>query len=78
MDSTGNANVDGTTYSTDFPVTPGAFQKVCGGGCINRGGNAFVTKINPSGSALVYSTYLGGSNVDDGEGIAVDGSAMLT
>jgi hypothetical protein len=71
LDSAGNAYVTGCTFSTNFPVTPGAFQTACGGACpVNS--NAFVTEINPSGSALVYSTYLGGSGGDGGYGIAVD------
>jgi hypothetical protein len=75
VDGAGNAYVTGRTYSTDFPTTPGAFQTVCNGGsgCTNNG-DAFVAKINPSGSALAYSTYLGGSGNDNGFGIAVDGS----
>jgi len=84
VDSAGNTYVTGKTVSTDFPVTAGAFQGVChignGVGCAN----AFVTKINPSGSALVYSTYLGGSGGafagDSGFGVAVDsaGNAYVT
>jgi hypothetical protein len=70
-DSSGNAYVVGYTASTDFPVTAGAFQTTCGGACIT---NAFVTKLNPSGSSLIYSTYLGGSGGDVGIGIAVDGT----
>jgi Bacterial Ig-like domain (group 3)/Beta-propeller repeat len=81
VDSAGNAYVTGVTYSTDFPVTPGAFQAVCNGGsnCATYG-DAFVAKINPEGSALAYSTYLGGSNYDRGNGIAVDsaGDAYVT
>jgi hypothetical protein len=71
VDSTGNAYVTGYTQSTDFPTTPGAFQTICCG--------AFVTKINPAGSVLVYSTYLGGGNAQ-GNGIAVDsrGDAYIT
>ncbi len=72
LDSAGNAYVVGQTYSTDFPTTPGAFQTICGdAGC--TAGDAFVTKLNPAGSALVYSTYLGGNSMDWGGGIAVDG-----
>ena len=75
VDNAGNAYITGTTYSTDFPTTPGTFQ-------IKRGGtaDAFVTKINPTGSALVYSAYLGGSDSDFGNGIAVDsaGNAYVT
>jgi len=66
VDASGNAYVTGSTYSTDFPVTPGALRTT------NAGGDAFVTKLNPAGSALVYSTYLGGSAEEDGAGIAVD------
>jgi len=71
IDSLGNAYVTGATAAIDFPTTPGAFQTNYGGG------DAFVTKINPSGSALVYSTYLNGAS---GNGIAVDsdGNAYIT
>jgi Bacterial Ig-like domain (group 3)/Beta-propeller repeat len=73
VDGAGNAYVTGQTTSTDFPTTPGAFQTVCNGGSnCDSDGDAFVAKLNPEGSALVYSTYLGGSNFDVGEGIAVD------
>ena len=75
VDSAGNAYVTGWTDSTDFP-TMNPLQAAYGGG----GDDAFVTKINPTGSALVYSTYLGGSGGDAGTGIAVDsaGNAYVT
>lgn len=66
VDSAGNAYVTGQTSSTNFP-TRNALQPASGGG-----GDAFLAKVNPTGSALVYSTYLGGSASDDGYGIAVD------
>ena len=69
VDSLGNAYVVGNTNSSDFPISPGGFQTAYGGGTRD----AFVAKLNPSGSALVYSTYLGGSSNDGGTGIAVDG-----
>ncbi len=50
----------GEAYSADFPTTPGAFQTVNHAFAIS-GGNIFVTKLNAGGSALIYSTYLGGS-----------------
>ncbi len=72
LDSTNNAYVTGQTYSPDFPTTPGAFQTVCGdAGCFI--GDTFVTKLNPTGTAYVYSTYLGGNGFDWGSSIAVDG-----
>jgi hypothetical protein len=73
VDSAGNAYVGGDTESSDFPITPGAFQTVCnhGSGCFPNG-DAFMAKINPSGSALVYATFLGGSNQDIVGGIGVD------
>ncbi len=67
VDSAGNAYVTGITFSRDFPTTPGAFQMM------NNGlANAFITKLNAAGTALVYSTYLGGDGLDQGSGIAVD------
>jgi Beta-propeller repeat/Abnormal spindle-like microcephaly-assoc'd, ASPM-SPD-2-Hydin len=75
VDASGDAYVTGTTYS-GFPTTPGAFQTTDAGG----GLDAFITKLNGSGSALVYSTYLGGSGDDFGLGIAIDasGNAYVT
>ena len=83
VDDTGNAYVTGYTNSPNFPVTKGAFQtsfKGSGGNAWEPGGDAFVTKINPSGSGLVYSTYLGGSLDDRGLAIAADaaGNAYVT
>ena len=72
VDTAGNAYVTGQTSSTNFP-TANALQSTSGGGYYN----AFVTKINASGSALVYSTYLGGSGSDGGSGIAVDASGNV-
>jgi hypothetical protein len=60
VDTAGNAYVGGLAFSTDFPVTEGAFQATNSAGPIAES-NAFVTKLNPKGSALVYSTYFGGS-----------------
>ncbi|MCO5971331.1 SBBP repeat-containing protein [Actinoallomurus soli] len=68
--SSGNAYVTGATDSTDYPHTSGAVQATFGGGYID----AFVTALDPDGGALVYSTYLGGSGDDQGDGIAVDAS----
>lgn len=69
VDGAGNVYVTGLTYSGDFPLA-GALQPT------HHGGNAdvFVSKLDASGSALVYSTYLGGSGFDQGNAIAVDGT----
>lgn len=70
VDGTGNAYVTGTTSSTTFPgVNGGSLQPAFAGGLHD----AFVTKINPAGTAIVYSTFLGGSAQDLATGIAVDG-----
>jgi uncharacterized repeat protein (TIGR01451 family) len=71
IDSSGNAYVTGMTVSTAYPTTPGAFQTTLQGSSYN-GGDAFVTKLNADGTALVYSTYLGGTNVEQANGIAID------
>src|SRR5208282_5206125 len=68
IDGAGNAYVTGYTLATDFPTTVGAFQTTLTGGS-----NAFITKLNASGTALLYSTYLGGGG-DTGQGIATDGA----
>ena len=70
VDSSGQAYVAGTTSSTDFPTTPGAFQRIYGGGQTD----AFVTKLNSDGSSVVYATYVGGGAQDDCAGISIDGS----
>src|SRR5436309_1962128 len=75
VDAAGSVYVTGSTTSTDFP-TANPLQAAYGGG----GTDAFVSKLDAAGSALLYSTYLGGSGWDDGYGIAVDaaGSAYVT
>jgi hypothetical protein len=75
VDATGSAYLTGQTFSADFPTTAGALDTTHNGGF-----DAFVAKLNASGSALLYSTFLGGSAADVGARIAVDaeGSAYLT
>jgi len=73
VDGSGNAYVTGSTHSSDFPTTVGAYQTTFGGG--NTDG--FVAKINQAGGGaadLVYSTFLGGNDDETGSGIALDGS----
>lgn len=71
VDSSQNAYLTGTAYSTNFPVTSGVYQAT-NKGASNGRPTAFVAKLNPSGTALDYATYLGGSNGDSGSGIALD------
>jgi beta-propeller repeat-containing protein len=70
VDADGFAYITGQTVSINFPTTAGAFQTAQGGGNFN---DAFVAKLNQTGSALVYSTYLGGGNEDAANGITVRG-----
>jgi len=75
VDSAGNAYVTGATFSTNFPTTPNALQKQLA--CPNSfyfNANAFVTEISAYGTNLIYSSYFGGTNFDEGQGIAVDNS----
>jgi hypothetical protein len=79
VDTDGNAYVTGTTTSTDFPTTSGTLDRSCGtdGQCnphpdFGPLNDAFVTKLNATGSTLACSTYLGGSRRDAGHGIALD------
>jgi uncharacterized repeat protein (TIGR01451 family) len=69
VDSQGIAYVTGGTKSSAFPTTISAYQGVRAGDT-----DAFLTKINPSGSSLLYSTYLGGGGTDRGSGVGVDSS----
>ena len=73
VDSNGSAYIVGTTYSANFPVTPGAFQYQTN--APSGTSTVFVSKLNPAGTALIYSTYLGGSGGDEGYGIALDSNS---
>ncbi|HEX8353627.1 MAG TPA: SBBP repeat-containing protein [Pyrinomonadaceae bacterium] len=72
VDAGGNAYVVGGTFSDDFPVTSGATQPAFGGSAPGLGGDAFVAKLNASGTALLYSTYLGGASAEVAYGVALD------
>ena len=80
IDTEGNAYITGFTYSSDYPVTSGAYDTIFIGGSYSVEYDAFVTKLNSSGTSLVYSTFLGGKGADIGRGIAVDtnGDAYIT
>jgi Beta-propeller repeat len=77
VDAAGNAYIVGTTQSPDFPTRPGAFRRT---GAAGNFGDVFVSKLNATGTALVYSTFIGGGNFDWGRSIAIDaaGNAYLT
>jgi Ca2+-binding RTX toxin-like protein len=79
VDSSGAAYVTGATFATDFPTTAGAFDTTFNGSGVKT--NAFVTKLDSTGSSLAYSTYLGGNGTSEtGRAIAVDsqGAAYAT
>ena len=67
VDSAGNAYVAGTTTSTDFPPSGTPFQAALSGGA-----DIFIAKFNSAGSALIFSTYLGGTGTDTSAGVAAD------
>jgi len=73
VDEVGAATVVGRTYSPDFPTTPGAYDRTFGGNW-----DAFVTRLSPTGSSLLYSTYLGGAGYDYAQGVAVDATGAAT
>src|SRR5262245_18680953 len=76
IDAAGQAYITGVTDSLDFPTSRVTFQRSFGGGS----SDAFVSKLSADGTRLVYSTYLGGFDLDEGQGIAVDsgGRAYVT
>jgi uncharacterized protein (TIGR03437 family) len=70
VDSSGNAYITGNTRATDLPVTSNAPQPKIGGAV----DDAFVFKLNPAASSILFGTYLGGIGADWGQGIGLDGS----
>jgi hypothetical protein len=74
VDALGNAYVTGSTNSNPFPGLAGEYQSTYGAGAAS---NVFVTKINPAGTAILWSTYIGGTGQDVGNAIAVDASGKV-
>ena len=77
LDASGNIYVTGDTGSPDFPTTPGSVHPTCNA-CNGAAEDAFVTKMNPTGTALVYSTFIGGSDFDTAHSIVVDSNGNAT
>ena len=78
LDAADNAYITGYTYSTNFPVTPGAYQpQLACSNTVYINANAFVTEIAAGGTALNYSTYLGGTNFDEGRAIAYNSGKVF-
>jgi len=76
VDAAGDAYLTGATASANFPTTTNAFSKTSASGGAGTN-DAFVAELNPTGSGLIYSTYLGGGNDDFGQGIARDGAGNV-
>lgn len=74
VDAAGQAYVIGSTFSADFPASPGAFDITFNQPSEDFGSDVFVAKLNSGATALLYSTFLGGGGSDEGAGIALDGS----
>jgi hypothetical protein len=90
LDSSGNVYLAGYTYAADFPTTPGAFDRTCGGDgtCITNKlvsehpmnvptSDGFVMKLTPAADGIVYSTYIGGGDSDTLVAMAVDGQGRV-
>jgi hypothetical protein len=78
VDTNGAAYVAGYTYSTNFPVSAGAYQsRLLCTNSLYINANAFVAKIAPGGTALSYSSYFGGTNFDEATAIALDASNYI-
>ena len=79
VDAAGYATLAGTTNSRYYPTTSGSYQPVFGGGVVGSAGfgqrsayDAFVTRLTPDGRSLVYSTFMGGANDDQANGVVID------
>ncbi|MEP7286068.1 MAG: SBBP repeat-containing protein [Chloroflexota bacterium] len=77
VDNNGNVYVTGGTQSAYFPTTAGAFQTIYGSGYESFDDDAFVIKLNTTGTRLIYSTFVGGSGIENGSGIALDNSGNV-
>ncbi|MFB3895313.1 MAG: SBBP repeat-containing protein [bacterium] len=72
VDSYGNAYITGFTNASDFPVTLGSYDST-----FNGGEDVIITKLNAAGTAIIFSTYLGGSNWEEGKHITLDRSGNI-
>src|SRR5262249_55945803 len=74
LGSAGNAYLTGQATGNGFPTTPGAYQTSTSSTAgLGASADAFVAKLSAGGNSLIYSTLLGGSAADGGQGIALDG-----
>lgn len=76
LDAQGAATVTGSTNSSDFPTTPGAFNTTFSG--FTNYTDVFVTRLSPTGSSLVYSTFIGGTSEDGAQALALDAQGGVT
>ncbi|MCE5310529.1 MAG: SBBP repeat-containing protein [Acidobacteriales bacterium] len=75
LDTSGNIFVAGTTYSSEYPTTPGALQQTRKNASTALG-TGFVTKFDPTANTLLYSTYLGGSQLTEIHAMTVDAAGF--
>src|SRR4029453_7523787 len=75
LDPAGNVYVVGDTNSSNYPTTPGAYDRTINSYIYS---DAFVPKLNPTASALVYSPFLGGDDFDTGADLLLDADGSLT
>jgi hypothetical protein len=76
LDASGALTITGETFSADFPTTAGAFDTTFNGTFFVN--DVFVARFSPSSGTLLFSTFLGGTDVDDSRGIALDASGAVT
>src|SRR5262245_20091181 len=78
VDNSGNVTIVGSTASpSDFPTTPGAYRRQCNTASFGSCLDAFVAKLNPSGSALMFSTYVGGTGDEEARAVASDAAGAM-
>ena len=77
VDDSGNLILTGSTKSADFPTTPGSYDTLFNDRPVDVRSDGFISKINADGNALLYSSFIGGSKMDECTGVCVDSTGKL-